>query len=476
VKVIFIQPNWIDSKRVKDIKSLHSVTPPLGLLYLAACARRDGHKVMLIDALAEQLTSEEVAGKVIKNRPDVIALTGTTPQISFAFDVMNKVKARPEGRGIKTVLGGPHATAVPLETMGKCDSIDFLVYGEGERTFTELLATLKKKKNSVSILRSVKGIYLPAKKGPLFSGPRPFIEDLDVLPYPEREIITNWSGYHMAPSDTKRSPSTTMITSRGCPYGCKYCNRAVFGRVYRCMSSGYVLGEIRHLIKRYKIREIKFWDDVFTIDRKRTIEICDGIIKEKLDIVWSCETRVDLVDLEMLRKMRQAGCWQIDYGVESGNQELVDKINKGIKLEQVRKAVRLTRQAGISTRGYFIVGLPGETIETARKSIDFAIEAGLDYATFFMCVPYPGTELYELAKKEGGIRSDDWRKYSHIDFDNLIYVPPSIKDTELKGLIGESYRKFYLRPAYIFREALKIRGMEDIIKKAKGALAILGGF
>lgn len=481
MKVIFIQPNWIDSKRVSDIKSLHSVTPPLGLLYLAACARKEGHKAMLIDALAEQLTSDEVVERVGRSTPDVVALTGTTPQISFAFEVMKKVKALPNGKEIITVLGGPHATAVPAETLKKCDKIDFLVYGEGELTFTELIKALEKKKSRASIISSIKGLYVPSKKGPtkkepIFSGPRPYMENLDALPYPERELITYWEGYHMAPSDTWRDPSTTMITSRGCPFACKYCNRAVFGRGYRCMSAGYVLGEMKHLMKRYKIREIKFWDDVFTIDRKRTMELCDGITREKLDIVWSCETRVDLVDKEMLKKMKQAGCWQIDYGVESGNQELIDKITKGIKLEQVKKAVSLTKQAGISARGYFIIGLPGETVKTAKKSIDFAIEAGFDYVTFFVCVPYPGTELYELAKKEGGIRSDDWRKYSHIDFDNLIYVPPTIKDTELKGMIGESYRRFYLRPAYIIREALKIRDIDDIKKKARGAIAILGGF
>lgn len=468
MKVVFIQPHWFDKSSKSDVKSIHSITPPLGILYLAACIRRDGHKSMLIDALAENLSVEQVKNRVLKAKPDIVAMTGTTPQISSAFSVIKAIKNESD---IPIILGGPHATAAPLETMRKCSEIDILVFGEGELIFPELVNAIEKG----SSLEKIRGIYLRKKGDIKFTGSQAYVDNLDELPFPARDLLKSISIYKLAPSDVKREPSTTMVTSRGCPFKCKYCNKAVFGSKYRFNSPEYVLDEIEYLIEKYKIREIKFWDDVFTIRKKRTEQICEEIKKRKLDLVWSCESRVDIVDYDILKKMKSAGCWQIDYGIESAEQKLLDRINKGIKIETAAKTIKLTKKAGISTRGYFILGLPGETIKSANKTIDFAVKSGLDSATFFVCVPYPGTELYDIAKQEGGIKSDDWSQYSHIDFEKLIYVPNTIKEAELKKLINKAYKKFYIRPEFVTKQVLNIRSVDDIKNKLQGLKVLLKG-
>jgi radical SAM superfamily enzyme YgiQ (UPF0313 family) len=238
------------------------------------------------------------------------------------------------------------------------------------------------------------------------NGPRPLIQNLDALPFPARDLLP-MDKYIPLPNQYKRKPVANLMALRGCPYQCTFCSaNAVFGCSLRMRSAQRVYDEIKQLVDTYGIREISFWDDTLTVNKKWLHELCDLIISNHLDITWSCYARVNTVDLDLLKKMKKAGCWNIFYGIESGNQELLDRIKKGITLDQIRNAVKLTKKAGIEVRGSFMIALPGETPEMAHKTIDFAIELDPDYAQFSITTPYPGTELFEQAKQYGELSGD----------------------------------------------------------------------
>jgi len=248
-------------------------------------------------------------------------------------------------------------------------------------------------------------------------------------------------------------------------------NNHVFGRRIRYPSPERAVEEIKHVIEKYGAREISFWDDMITANKEWLHKFCDLIIENKLDIVWSCYARVDSINPEILRKMKKAGCWNIFYGIEAGDQKLLDNINKGITLEQSRNAVKWTKEAGIEVRGSFMLCLPGETPELGRKTIRFAIELDPDYTQFSLTTPYPGTKLYEEARKYG--RLDE--NFDRYDIWEPVFVPYGYKNEyEAKKIQKETFFKFYMRPKYILGRIKTIRSITDIIRYIKGLRFVLG--
>jgi len=300
--------------------------------------------------------------------------------------------------GRPIVLGGPHATVYPQRVMNESPVIDYVVRGEGEETFLALVQALDAGGKDVG---TIQGLTFRLR-GEIISTPdRALIQDLDSLPFPARHLF-ELGRYGLCTPEGQ--PMFTLLSSRGCPYNCAYCFKGIVGRTYRQRSPDNILSEIRQVIEQYGARNFYFIDDLFTIDLRRLHLIADQLITEKLDIRWQCLGRVDRVNAEVLRKMYLAGCRRIHYGIESGNQGILQRIGKGIQLEQVRKAVRWAKEAGLQVKGYFMLGLPGDTEQTMQQTVDLAIELDLDEAMFSLTTPFPGTRLWEeLVQKRPGI-------------------------------------------------------------------------
>lgn len=465
--VLIFPPISVDERYSKSVGRVGGHLPPLGLAYIAGNLMHNGFSVKIIDGPAECLGIQELIKKVIDADPKVIffsSLTSTFDRASFAAAEIKKHLT-----GVPIIIGGIHATIMKEKIFENDTPFDAVVIGEGETTSLELMQHYTKK--SQAKLEDINGIAF--KKGGIVvkTKDREHIKNLDILPYPARELL-DMRNYQPLPNQYLRLPVVHMVAIRGCPYQCTYCsNSPIFGRVIRLRSPSNVVNEMKHVMNVHGAKEIAFWDDMLTMKKEWINELCDRIIKYKLDIVWSCYARVNTVDREMLKKMKSAGCWNIFYGLESGNQELLDNIKKGITLEQIRNAILWTKEAGIETRGSFMLGLPGETPELARKTIDFAISLDLDYVQFCITTPYPGTELYCNADKYGRLdktlsRYTTWQP---------VFVPYGYKDeSELKDMSREAFRKFYLRPKYVLKRIKKIRSFEDVFRNLKGLRLIFG--
>jgi len=413
--------------------------PSLGLLILAQIARDKGHHVSFRDLLNEKASPEQALSTIEQIKPDILCISSNTDMVMHASGLASDIKRK--GMGVRVIIGGPHVSAVPAETMERCPGFDIGVIGEGERAFTALLES----GFSHDALAGIKGIVFRDSGRIVTNGPGPFIEDLDTLPFPAWDLIPDMKLYRPAVTNFKREPVFSVMTSRGCSGWCIFCDRGVFGNKVRMHSAAYVISMIKLLRSRYGIREITFYDDNMVFEKKRLVEICEALIKEKDPLTWSCSARVDRVDGETLKLMKRAGCWQISYGIESGSPAILKAIQKGITVRQVRKTLALTRGAGISTRGYFIIGNPGETRATLDESFNFMLELPLDDVLVEYMTPYPGTELYREAAKYGAM-PDDW---STMNSYGINFVPHGLDKKILEDHFYRMYRSFYMRPRQI---------------------------
>ena len=422
------------------------VVPPLGLAYLAAVARQEGHEVSILDAFAEGLTWAAFEDRVRSARADLIGITGMTP---VADSVQRAIQlCRPHARWL--VLGGPHATAQQDAVMKDNPELDFAVIGEGEITFRELLAALTQGRAPDGLA----GLITRTTVGPV----RPLLDKLDDLPFPARDLLPN-DRYRYPLSAGRRI--TTMISSRGCPYSCIFCDKNVFGSRWRARSAEQVLAEIDTVVKAYGVRTLIFYDDLFTLKPDRLRAISEGLIARKYDLTWKAEGRVDLVDAELLRLMRRAGCDTLAYGVESANPKGLEYLGKRTTPDQIRKAFQATRSAGIKTVGYFILGIPVETYEDALRTIRFASEIKTDFAQFSILSPMPGTRLYKEAVERGWYREIAAQNVNDKDRLRPVVISENWDEARLIAIVRQAHRMFYLRPAYIFNSLLRIRSREE---------------
>jgi len=372
---------------VNPIQSTGYSQPPLGLALIAAVLEREGYQVTVLEANALKLPPEDVVPLV--SDADVVGVTTMTPTINTATAIARYLKkAYPD---LPIILGGAHATLLPEETLVTAPEIDILVRGEGEETIIEVLRALEHKQP----LSKISGISY-RKDGGVASNPAKSENvDLDSLPFLAYHLLP-WRSYKPHPPHGRALPFAAIVTSRGCPYKCSYCSKPVFGSEFRAQTPERVVEEVAYYKSRFGIKEFAFYDDVFTLDKKRAYAIADEMIKRGLKIHWTCETRVNLVDKELLRHIKQAGCYSVAYGIESGSPEILSTLGKDISLEQAEEAVRLSREIGLQTIGYFMIGSPGESPETIRQTIQFAKKLKLDFAQFSVTTPFPGTKLYEL--------------------------------------------------------------------------------
>ncbi|MDP3955273.1 MAG: radical SAM protein, partial [bacterium] len=390
---------------VNPPQSTNYPQPPMGLALLAAVLERAGYQVTIVEANALKLSPEAIVPLV--SQADVVGLTAMTPTINAALAIARRLrKAYPD---LPLILGGTHATLLPEETLANTPELDIIVRGEGEETIIELLSALSAKQP----ISQIPGVSY-REGGQIVSTPlRSGNTDLDSLPFLAYHLLP-WHSYKPHPPHGRGLPFAAIITSRGCPYHCSYCSKPIFGTACRGQSPLRVVEEVDYHRRRFKIKEFAFYDDVFTLDKKRTHAIADEMIKRGLKVPWTCETRVNLVDKDLLRHIKQAGCYSIAYGIESGSPEILDTLDKGITLKQVEEAVRFSQEVGLQTIGYFMIGSPGESPETIKQTIQLAKKLKLDFAQFAITTPFPGTKLYQLYS-EG-------RKEERIPWENFVYA------------------------------------------------------
>lgn len=410
---------------------------PLGLAYIAANLEKNGFgDIKVIDYCVEPKTHLP--------RADVVGITATTPLIKSAWKLAKEAKKM----GAITVIGGTHVSALPGES-ARLPQVDFVCIGEGEQTMLELCQAIKAKKKDFSKIRG-----LCFKKGEklVFTLPRSFITNLDKLPYPAYHFfkLSLYSSTQPLVSATK--PGAVILTSRGCPFGCKFCYKGTFGRTWRPRSVENVLAEWKYLVRKLKVKEIAIMDDGFNVDVERAIKICQEIKKRGLVIPWRAHSgiRADRAPKKLLWAMKESGCYMISFGVESGVQRVLDLMGKDLKLVDVVKPFKVCRQLGILTMAFFMIGNPGETKEDVEKTIDFSCQLDSDLAQFSIATPLPGTQIFNLVKKNGKIKIVDWDEYCQASLKGYFdYGQLNVR--QVAELANRAYRRFYLRPKTIFR-------------------------
>ncbi len=440
-----------------------------GLCWLASVLLENNYRAEIIDAPPLRLNNDELTKKIVKKNPKYVGISACTLDIFEASDLAEKLKStRPD---IVTIIGGAHVTGVPEETMERFPALDIGVIGEGERTIVDLLDTLEEKNGKK--LSEVDGIIYRKNGKILLTKPRSFIKDLDTLPLPAWNLLPDIKKYYSAPPWSMHSGRTaTIVTSRGCPFECIFCDRKVFGHRVRFNSAEYVLNMIKTMHINYGISHFRISEDNFIIDKKRLRKICELLIKEKLNISWSCTARVDMINTEMLLMMKKAGCWSISFGVETGSQKIHDLEKKKITLEQIENAVQLTRKAGIRTISFNIIGHPLETIDTIKQTIQFNKKIKVDDFKIQFMVPFPGTELYQHAEKYGTL-DKDWKKMGLLNKEP-IFITYGLTKEELIKWNKKSFCSFYLQPRIIFSYFSQIRSYKELITIIIGGITLIG--
>ena len=419
--------------------SVHSHPPfiPLGLGYLAAVAQKAGHGVTIIDCQAEKLTYDTFRSRIAQIPADVIGVTATTLLYKSAMQLVTIAKqVQPQAI---TMLGGSHGTFWDEGALNEYHSLDIIVRREGEQTFIELLDKIHSKISIDSVL----GITF-RKEGKIIRTPdRPFLEDLDSLPFPAHDLMPLENLKH----DGKIL--FPLVTSRGCVYWCDFCSTVrMFGRGYRWRSAKNVVDEMQLVHDKYGVDQVTFYDDAFSVNRERVMKICEELRVRKLDMTWDCGTRVDMVDKDLLKTMHDAGCFAVWLGVESGSEAILGAMNKSIKLDQTRTAFKTANKVGLMTIANTVIGFPGETEQTANQTIRFIKELNPDSVGFYVATPYPGTPMYEQVKQKGWLRETDFDKY---DTANPTFETPWLSMEKLAKIRYKAYQEFYLRPGYVFK-------------------------
>ena len=434
MKVLLISPPT--RSIVKEV--VGTAGPPLGLAYLAAVAREAGWKPMIIDGLTEDLTPSELEDRIRKFQPDVVGLTATTPAIYDAYEAA-RIAKRVNPNAL-VLIGGPHATFTADEVLRECEQIDIVVMGEGEETFKEILDRFEKNKGYEDIL----GIAYRKDNTVKINPPRPLIRNLDNLPIPAYDLLP------MEKYVVEGVRYAAIMTSRGCPYNCVFCSSSLqFGKRWRAHSPERVLEELRILREKFRVKEIEFLDDTFTLNPKRAIDLSRKIVEEGLDISWSASSRVNTFNRSVGEAMHKAGAHTIYFGIESGSDKTLKFIGKGITRQQAVDAVKAAKEVELNALGSFVIGFPYETEEDIRSTIRFANKVDVDLAQFTIATPYPGTRLWEIAVRENLLLTRNWRKFTTVDvvMRNLYLTPQ-----RLKKLFLQAYLTFYLHPKRVIKD------------------------
>jgi radical SAM superfamily enzyme YgiQ (UPF0313 family) len=437
MKVTFLNPPQTNSK----YKFLGVVAPSLGIGYMAAVLEQHNIDVDVLDASALELTYEEIGEEILKRNPDIVSISALTPTIGVALDSADKIKqVKPD---TIVVLGGYHPT-FEYKSVLEEESVDVVVRGEGEYTLLELVRTIENNGD----LFNVEGLaFHDENDGSLIVTPeRPIIENLDELPFP---------AFHLFPMEKYRilnitTNVATIITTRGCPMQCSFCSSAALhGHKLRRRSVENVVNEIEMRLMEQNIDTIAFMDDTFTLNKRFVKEFCSEIKKRDLKFWWGCTSRVDTLDRDLLQTMKDAGCITIFIGVESADQQMLEKMNKNITVSKTENAFKLAREVGIRSIASCVIGMPEDTIKSMKQTIKFVKKLNPNYALYSLATPYPGTRFYNETFKKNLINIKDWSKYTLI---NPVLKTVDCSSEELRKIQKKAFIGFYLRPNYLIRQ------------------------
>lgn len=448
MKILLVNP----SDRYDVYGGLYSpqYPPPLGIAYIGTVLERAGHEVAIIDMDNDGISEQDFVTMIICSQYQVVGFTATTPVFKNAEKLCRLVK---DNSSAVTVVGGIHATLVPEECL-KSRYIDFVVRGEAEITILELMKAVSGTKS----YSEVRGISF-RQDGRIVSTPeRELISNIDSIPFLDRNLFRRKKYYYPG---LLYLPSMPMITSRGCLHNCTYCCvKKIFGRKFRYRSAANVADEIDDLVEVYGIKHIDIWDDSFSADRNRVFELGDEINRRGLKIHFAFPNglRADEVDEDLLRCLKGMGAYNIAFGIESGNQATLDKAKKGIRLEQIETAYNSAKKMDFETWGFFMLGLPGETEETLKDTLNFAKRIDPDIVKFNIFTPYPKTEAFEQLSREGLITDFDYSKYSV--HSRPVHRLPGLSEDVLAKWQTKMYRDFYLKPNKVLKSLLKIRSFK----------------
>jgi len=436
VKVLFVHPhgnNWLGDQ--KDISSVFNLMPPLGMMSIAAVLEQNGIDVELIDCYATPYTHEVLVEKILATHPDAVAFSCTTSSFLEGDRIAGLLKERrPE---IVIIFGGAHACTIGPPLLDSFPAIDYLVIGEGERTMLELARAGFRNPRDIAGLAfrgdDNRGV-LPAR--------RELIDDLDELPFPAYHLLPHFPRrYNLPLFSYPKAPNTSMISSRGCPYRCTYCDRSVFSHGFRFNSPEYIIEHIAMLNRNYGIRHVFFYDDLFTFDRGRVARFCELKRKKGLKVTYNCIARLEHVDAELLNLLKGSGCWQVNFGIESGDPDVLKRHRKVLGLDEVGGKLLMVRKAGMRVKGLFMVGLPGEDRATIQRTIDYALSLPLDEINVTKFTPFPGAPVYATIREQGEFE-EDWPRMNCLNF---VFIPRGMTRDELEGLYDEFIRRFYHR-------------------------------
>ena len=427
--------------------------PPTDLMYLAAVAEQEGFEAKIVD----YSQGGDLEKDLKEFKPDYLVANVATP--TFKNDISIMTIAKEICPDIVTIAKGAAFLTVAFEVMYFQKDLDIIICGEPEETLKEIVRG--------NPFESIKGIYYRDDIRVKFTGARPFIEDLDNLPFPARHLVDN--NLYRRPDNNK--VQAVIKVSRGCPFHCFFCLATpVSGAKVRKRSPENIVAEIRECVEKYGITNFVFWSDIFNIDKDWTMNLCQKIIDSGLNITWSANTRADTADEEMAQKMYESGCRLVSIGVESGSQEMLDKIGKKITLDDVRLTVKIFKKAGIKIYNYFVIGLPWEDEDTVEDTIDFAIELDSDFISFYTATPLPGTRFYDYAKENKLIDSDT-------SFSSAYFYPSVNTHYLSKDKVFELHKKavkrFYLRPSFIFKTLIGIKSFEEFKNYFRAGMNLL---
>ena len=439
-KILLVHPLGYKADAAgRDISRIANIMPPLGLASIAAYLERSGTGADIVDCYAHPDSDRAIRDYLLAEKPAFIGLSCTTS--SFHDGIRIAEMAHQAVPGIKTVFGGAHVSALKERLFQDFPAMDFAVIGEGEETMAELA------KSGRDDPASVKGIIYRNGTDANFTGYRDKGLELDSLPFPAYEKLTGFPSSYMLPIfNYPKTPNTSCISSRGCPYSCSYCDRSVLRRSFRYNSANYLYEHLRYLKERFGIRHINFYDDQFTFNRQRVEDFTGMMIDRPLDMTFNCAVRAEHIDQELLVKMRSAGCWMMSLGIETGDEELLAQHRQNADLEHLAQKIKMIKEAGIRTKGLLMMGLPGETEASIRRSMKYVFSLPIDDFNLAKFTPFPGSPIYENIHELGEF-DEDWEK---MDCMNFLFVTKGMTRERLEKLFNEFYQNHFKRPKVLW--------------------------
>jgi anaerobic magnesium-protoporphyrin IX monomethyl ester cyclase len=434
VRIVLVHPagfNWIPGRR--DVAAIANRMAPLGLLSIAAYLGKEGHEVSIVDCLGPHAVSGTQANvdHILGYDPEIVGFSVTTSSFLDGYDLAAGIKAvRPH---VQTIFGGVHVSALGAVLLERFEHIDFLAMGEGEVTMGQLA--------SGRPMGDIEGLVWKNGSRLVTNPQQNRILDLDDLPFPAYEKLAGFpKEYRLPLFSYTMTPGATMVTSRGCPFQCSYCDRSVFKRGYRYNSAEYVYEHMKYLRSRFGVRHLNIYDDLFTLNRKRIIRLCDLLAEKPLGMQFNCAVRIGNLDDDLLKMLRRAGCLMVSLGIESGDPDLLQVHKPGVYLEEVQDTVKRIKASGLRVKGLFMMGLPGETLESIQKTSDFAMSLELDDMNMSKFTPFHGAPVWDSILGEG-IFEEDWRLMNCLNF---VFVPKGIDSKEtLDKTYNTHVKRFY---------------------------------